>query len=158
MWSIWFTVHPSGDIQVPLCTSLCENRLPPILNLFVLHQTRMLKFKIEVTSFALIRLTVHCRMHEESFSITCLSDLDILTRSGGICDPSLKLCEINPHFELWSTNKKVKSYRCTCWPTQVNFFMPWPLTFLHVLEIDLGLLAHIPNGDWSTPKNFKGEH
>ena len=93
------------------------------------HSTRMLKFKIEATSFALIWLTVHCRMHEESFSITCLSDLDILTRSGGICDPSLKLCEINPHFELWSTNKKLKVIDAHVDPPKWTFLCPGPSSF-----------------------------
>ena len=34
----------------------------------------------------------------------------------------------------------------------------WPLILLHALEIDLGLLAHSPNGDGGPPKKFKGEH
>jgi len=33
-----------------------------------------------------------------------------------------------------------------------------PLKFLHVLEIDPGLLVHTPKGDGGPPKNFSSEH
>ena len=33
MWSIWFSVLWTGDIQVALCILLCGNKLPPIINL-----------------------------------------------------------------------------------------------------------------------------
>jgi len=41
-------------------------------------------------------------------------------------------------------------------------FLPFmgagPTNFLQALKIDLGLLAHTPNGDRGPPENFKGEH
>jgi len=67
--------------------------------------------------------------------------------------------------DLWSTNYRVLDV--SLHPPKLHFSGDYisalrgccPLKFLHALEIDQGLLVHIPNADGGPPqKKFKGEH
>ena len=70
----------------------------------------------------------------------------------------------NKSGELWSSIHKVVHVSLN--PPKSTFSTDyisaprgcWVLKFLHVLEIDQALIAHISIGVWGPLKNFKGQH
>ena len=67
----------------------------------------------------------------------------------------------------WTLVHYTHSSTCEFGPTQFDFFSTdyistprgrWPLKFLHALEFDQALVAHIAVGVGGPVKNFKGQH